>query len=215
MLATVDQLRMFLPTAGTVSAGAAIDGALLGLLLSSADQRIRQALPERTLDVRPALQGNPLTDTGEPVEVRIPLARSARIVQVPDLRAVTSITVTPVNYGTAIDLPPEPTSVAGYTLIRRPRHACALWIKFPTPVIGSELVITGRWGPAEAEVGDPLDVNAAARDACLVWAARAYYNKAARFADRTQDPAGGGLDYFRSLPADVASTIDSLRVPGI
>lgn len=214
MLATVDQLRMFLPTAGTVSAGAAIDGGLLELLLSSADQRIRQALPERTLDVRPALQGDPPDDTGEPVEVRIPIARPTRIVQVPDLRVVTSISVVPIDYGTAIDLP-QPGSVAGYTLVRRPRHACALWVQFPVPVIGSELVIVGRWGPAEAEVGDPLAVNAAARDACLVWAARAYYNKAARFADRTQDPSGAGSDYFRTLPADVASTIDSLRVPGL
>jgi hypothetical protein len=212
MLATVEQLRMFLPTAGTVSAGAAIDGGLLELLLSSADKRIRQELPERTLDVRPALTGDPPADLGEPVEVRLTLSRPTSIVQVPDLRDVVSIATVGPSYDAAIA--PVPRPVAGYTLMRRPRHACALWVKFPTPIVGDELVIVGRWGPADAEIGDPLEVNAAARDACLVWAARAYYNRSARFADRTQDPSGGGLDYFRTLPSDVASTINALRIPG-
>lgn len=214
-LATVEQLRERLRTAGSVSAGANLDEGLLASLLAGAERRIRLQLPERTLDMRPALVGDPLEDTGEPVELRIPLyGRATSIVRVPDLRELTSIDVSPAAAGGAIDLP-ELTALGTYTLIRRPGQACALWVRFPSPVLGEELVIVGRWGPAELELDGELAVNDAVNDAVLVWAARAFHNRTARYADTMQDPAGGVASYFRNLPPDVASTIEALRVPGI
>lgn len=207
-LATVAQLRRYLHTSGTVVAGAQVDETLLEDLLGAASSRIIEQLPERTLI--------PDLDDAPPVEVRIPFVNARTIVQVPDLRELVSIDVQPAAIaGVELVDQPAPTALHGFTLVRRPRHVCALWLHLAAPVNGSELVINGRWGPADLRTGEPLEVNRAAREACLVWAARAYHNRTARYADSVQDPAGGVSNYFRNLPPDVASTIDALRVPGV
>lgn len=206
LLATVEQLRSMLRTTGTVSAGAEINEVLLQDLLEAASSRIIEMASDRTL-----VADSPDAD---PVEVRLILAGPTTIVQVPDLRELVTLDVTrPALYPGAIDVPTS-TLISTPTLIRRPRHACALWLRFPLPICGDELVITGRFGPAEQRVGS-LDVLSAVREAALVWAARAYHNRTARYADSVQDPAGGVANYFRTLPADVASTINALAVPGI
>jgi hypothetical protein len=200
LLATVEELKRYLRTVGTVSAGAGLDEDLLGDLLAAASARIIAALPERTLI--PDLPGD------DPVEVRIPYT-GGRIVQVPDLREL-------VTYnGTLIADNP-----LGPTLMRRPRELCALWLQFGggwtiPPYPGGELVLVGRWGPAAARLGDPIEVNPAVREAALVWAARAYHNRTARYADTVQSPEGGVASYFRNLPPDVKATVDALTIPGL
>lgn len=216
-LATIEQLRATIASTGTVVAGAQIDEALLARLLAAATDRLMQELPERTLDIYPAPVGDPPEDTADPVEVRIPITTPRRVFQVPDLREVVSIATTTGMPSNVIDTPALPAALPStYQLIRRPREVCALWVMFPWRVTGTELVIVGRWGPAALRVGAPLDVNEAVRDAVLVWAARAYHNRAARFADSVQESSTGNVaNYFRNLPADVASTINALRVPGL
>lgn len=216
MLATADQLRKYLATEGIVAAGAGagVDGDLLDLMLAGASSRITEQRPERTLEPLPALRNAGTTDAPDWVDDNDPVALSfpihgRRLYQVPDLRAVDSIET--VNRGTTAAF------TGDYTLVRRPRELCALWIRFRHAVPwGDELVITGRWGPAGAKIGDdPLDVLPALRDAVLVWTSRAYHNRAARYSDTQQDPAGGIASYFRNLPPDVKLTLDALEVPGI
>lgn len=218
-LATIAQLRKMLRTVGTVSAGADVDEELLQACLDAASERVIGELPERTLDVHPALvagEDDELVDEADPVTLRIPLWRPRRTVQVPDLREVTSIEVAPLQPASVIDLPELSALPGSYVLRRRPRQTCALWLQASSAIVGSELVITGRWGPAEHREGEPLEVNAALREAVLVWAARAWHNRTARFADSVQEPSSGAIaNYFRNLPADVATTLNALRIPGL
>lgn len=199
MLASVEELKRYLRTAGTVSAGASLDETLLGDLLAAASSRIIAALPERTLIPDPP--------DADPVELRIPYA-GGRIVQVPDLRELVELNGAPYVAG----------AYGGPLLVRRPREVCSLWLQFGTAPVWTtpgELVLVGRWGPAGMRIGDPIEVNAGVREAALVWAARAYHNRTARYADTVQDPAGGVASYFRNLPPDVASTIEALRIPAL
>ena len=214
-IATVEQLRKMLATQGTISQGAQIDGLLLELLLSAAGDRFKSQLPERTLDIVPPLDEATGLDTAPPVEVRIPLFGARTIVQVPDLREVESITIANASPVNAIDLPEARPPLSSYLLMRRARHACANWVKFPTAITGDELVIVGRWGPADLKIGAPLEVNSSVRDAILVWAAVAFHKRTARYGDRVQDPSGAGTDYFRTLPSDVGTVIEAFRIPGL
>lgn len=215
MLATRAQLEDYLRTQGTVSAGASLPAELLDLMLESSSSRLVEARPERTLEPLPPLDGDGI-DSEDPVTIRFALAAAQRVIQVPDLREVEAIAV-----GTP-ELPdgdPGLRAIApgGYTLARRPNELCALWIKFATPPTygaADELRITGRWGPAGAKVGQPLAVMPALREACLVWAARSFHNRTARFSDTVATPDGGVASYFRNLPPDVKIVIDGLEVPG-
>lgn len=217
MLATRDELAKYLRTSGNVTGGGALPDELLDLMLESASSRMIEQRPERTLEPLPALDNDGLDD-GDPVELRFTLAPGQRVIQVPDLRVVEAIAV-----GTP-ELPagdPGLRAIAagGYTLARRPNEACALWLRFTTaPSYGGaadELRITGRWGPAGVKVGKPLAVRADVREACLVWAARAFHNRTARYSDTLQTPDGGVASYFRNLPPDVKLVLDSLEVPGV
>lgn len=217
-LATVDELRRYVAAAGTAGGGARLDDGLLESLLDASSARVRAELRDRTLDVVPALDGAG-ADTAEPVEVRVPLTGSPqRIVQVPDLRELVSYAVLDgAGYGPdVVDVPGATAPWSSPSLMRDgPRGRCALWLRFPVAVWGTELAIVGRWGPAGTTEEDELAPSPAVREAVLVWAARAYHNRTARYADTVQDPAGGVSSYFRNLPPDVASTLDGLRVPGV
>lgn len=198
LLATVDQLKAYLRAEGTAGSGAGIPDGRLESMLAGASSRMTEARPERTLIPVPASPLDP------PVALTFP---ARRVIQVPDLREVVSITV-----GDRV------LANGDFVLRRRPREACALWINLKTAPWGgwgNEVVIEGRWGPAGAKIGEPLDVRADIRDACLVWAARAFHNAQARYSDTQQDPAGGVASYFRNLPPDVKLVLDGLEVPGI
>lgn len=189
-LAGIDDLRLYLRTTGATGSAAGIDDALLERLIAAASRRLQRARPERTLAPTPAAGG-------EPVEVRFPLVAPTRIVQVPDLREVVTVTVN------GADLP-----TSGYSLRGRPHEATALWLKLTTPAIADgELTIVGHWGPPE--VDDDV------REAVVVWAARAFHNRTARYADTVQSPDGGVASYFRNLPPDVKLLVDALEVPGL
>lgn len=208
MLASREQLERYLRTAPAVGRSAALDEDLLDDVLAAASSRLVQACPDRTLDVRPALAGDPLGDNADAETRYFDLGSTgSRVVQVPDLRVLEAAEVD----GAAID-------AATVRLRRSPGELCALWVRLPYRRAG-ELALTGRWGPAAARVGTDvadLDVDPAIREACIVWAARAYWNRAARFADNVQDPGGGNvLGYFRNLPPDVKVVVESLTVPGL
>jgi hypothetical protein len=201
-LASREQLERYLRTAPAVGRQAVLDGELLDDVLAAASSRIVQAVPDRTLQPVPAGELDP------PVAVTFTL-RAQTLVQVPDLRVLEAATID----GRELD-------PLAFQLRRRRGELCALWARLPggswaSPLTG-ELELVGRWGPANARVGDPLEVDPAIREACVVWAGRAYWNRAARFADNVTDPAGATVSgYFRNLPPDVKLVLDGLAVPGL
>jgi hypothetical protein len=204
MLADRAQLERYLSPSGGSIAGArsaGLDGALLDDLLAAASDRMIEAVPDRTLELVPA------DETADPVAMRFPIRGGRSIVQVPDLRELVAANID----GRELD-------VTTIRLRQRPRELCALWVIAPlhSPFY-EELELVGRWGPAGAKIGDdPLKVRPAIADACVAWAARAFYNRAARFADNVTDPGGGQtLGYFRNLPPDVKSVLEGLEVPGL
>lgn len=209
MLATIAELKLHLHTAGAVSGPAAISDELLGDLLEAASSRMAEERPERTLEPDPPLVPVPdtdpveLEDTADPVERRF-AARS--VVQVPDLREVTSVSF---DDGTPLD-------ASQYRLIRRRPDHPALWLKLATGAVGlelgrDELIIVGRWGPADSSTLEP---KGSVHHAALVWAARAFHNRTARYGDTVATPDGGVTAYFRQLPPDVLATVNALQIPG-
>jgi hypothetical protein len=198
-IATVDDLRDYLHTQG---GGASADAPWLATMLAAADRRFRRLCPDRTLTPLPA------DPTADPVALTF--WTRGRVVQVPDLREVASVTV-------------DGADVTDYTLRGRPGEP-ALWMHlgraraadlgydlaydpFAAPAPERRVTVTGRWGPAV--VDDDV------RDAVLFWAARAAQKRLARFADTRQDPEGAVTSYFRTIPAEVKTTLDALQVPGV
>lgn len=200
MLATLDDLKLHLRSTGAAGTGAALDDDLLTQLLEAASDRIAQERPERTLEPLPALEAGG-ADTGEPVEFR---RLAGRVLQVPDLREVTEIRLDDR----------DPLTASQYALVRRRPGWPAIYLHLsPGLTYGaSEVIITGRWGPADS---DSLEPNRAVRHAALVWAARAFHNRTARYADNVQTPDGGIAAYFRQLPPDVLATVNALQIPGV
>lgn len=208
MLATLDDLKRRVRTAGTVNPGAAIDEATLAELLAAASARIAEACSARTLEPVPA------DPDDDPVELVFPVTPGTSIVEVPDLRTIASATLN----GEDVDT----TQWARRPL--HPRDLCAVWITLGSPAYSvrsngtCELRIVGHWGPAGAKVGTPADelaVRDDIRDAVLVWAARAWHHRTARYADNVQTPDGGMVGFFRNVPADVNTVINSLVIPGL
>jgi hypothetical protein len=195
-IATLDDFKRYLRTQGATGTTPSLDDELLQSLLDGATSRVIEAAPDRTIDLLPA--------AGDPVALTFAMHGRQRVLQVPDLREVTSIAL---DDGTLL-------AAEDYDLIRRAREVCALWLKLTAPRWTKALTITGRWGPAGAKIGQPLAVRSDIRDAVLVWAARAYHARTGRYADTVQDPAGGVASYFRNVPADVARVLDSLAIPG-
>lgn len=203
MLATVDSLKSRIRALGAAGTSAMTpsDDDELARLLEAASARILEAAPDRTIE--------PLDE----LELDFHLPWGHRIVRVPDLRG-TAISAT--LDGVELD-------VTSWTYVRRTRELCALWVRldrhhYGHGLNGGELKITGKWGPVGAKVGtaeEDLAVRADIADAALVWAARAWHSRAARFADTTQDPSGGVASYFRNLPPDVKIVVDSLEIPGV
>jgi hypothetical protein len=198
-LATVADVRLYLKASGAVSTRVAdeVDDRLLARMLRAASGRLAVEASDRTLAPTPA-------PGGAPVERRFRLLERQRVVQVPDLRDVVSVTM---PTGTVLE-------ATDYALRRAPADSpCALWVILNAAprwyAYGAgDLSIVGRWGPPV--IADEV------REAVIVWTARAYHNRAARFADNVADPAGGNvLGYFRNLPPDVARVVAGLQVPGL
>jgi hypothetical protein len=207
LLATTDQLKRRLHTAAG-GAGAATDETLLDELLEEASRRMIELAPDRTLTPTPAAEADP------PVERTFDVY--SRVVNVPDLRVVVSMTLDGVALAAGdyrLRTPKGEGVDRRYLRVRLnsygvPSGGDSSYFEPLGGVQPSELVIVGYWGPTEVE--------SHVRGAALTWAARAWHARAARFADAVQDPAGGiAASYFRAVPADVATVLDDLQVPGL
>lgn len=188
LLANVEDVKLYLRTQGTVQEGARIDETLLWRMLHAASWRMRDERQERTLSPEPA------SPSAAPIERRFD---AAGVVQVPDLREAVEVR-----------LDDRVLTSSEYTLKRR-RNDPALWLKLRdcSPFGARELIVIGRWGPPS--------VRPNVREACIVWTARVFHQRTARFADNQAMPDGGVLGYFRNLPPDVKIVLDSLWVPGL
>lgn len=209
--ATPADLRRRLGTAPPAAPGMpAVDDVLLGEFLDAAAGRIVNELSDRTLFDQP--------DQAREFETR------ARRIPMPDLRAVTEVSI-----GSQV-LPETgwrlvyPVRALGDDADRFLGLELGGWTGGPFSFDGSGdpfydpirdaragravVTVTGDWGP---ESPDPQIV-----DAVLTWAARAFHQRAARFADSVVDPTGTFAgSYFRSIPNDVGVVINAYRVPGL
>jgi hypothetical protein len=215
VIGSVEELRRYLHT---VAGGGATDDALLTDLLAAASDRFISLVPDRTLEPLPALR-----DAGEGADPRyiddeppvtLEFTTRARSVQVPDLREVVSITVDGVEQ-------------TDYRLRAR-RGEPALWVRlgaaagigvpgvlvpattgvgfYDSSSVDRDVSVTGRWGPAV--------VAPRVKEAILIWAARVYHERAARWSDARQDPEGGVASYFRRIPPSIEAVVNGLKVPG-
>lgn len=213
-LATLDHLRKLLPATGGGTGGVDSDDDL-ERYLAAADGRIREQCPDRTLSPLPE---PPAEGEEDPDPVALTFHTTGRIVQVPDLRVVESITV-------------DGQATTDYRL--KGRHGKPAWrvhlggtagagttggfgfgpaIDDPVAALRGwagrerEVVILGQWGPPAVEPQ--------VAEACAVWAARVWHQRQARFSDSRQDPEGGVQSYFRVIPPEIRATLDALKVPG-
>jgi hypothetical protein len=202
VIGTVEELRQYLHTAG---GGVAADADLLDGLLAAASDRFKSLVPDRTLEPTPA------TDEDPPVAKSF--ATRGRFVR---LRRADSVTVDGVTADlAAVELRGRETD-GTFIQARVPlsQAPAALDVLVPvgnTWVAGAltdrRVVISGWWGPAEPW---PRVV-----EAVLIWAARVYHERAARWSDARQDPEGGVASYFRRIPPSIEAVANGLRSPGL
>lgn len=182
------------------------ESGLYDRLLDAASRRVEEYTGRGFLPDPAYVSESPTVDTAPAVTVEVgldrvdygpfaqpALARFAAWAQVPDVRAVETVTVDDQALTTdewALDARDGQPAHA-MRLTRAPRRG---------------LEVTGRFGFAAV----PADV----REATVVLAARAVYERNARLADVTQDPEGGVASYFRQIPPVVAATLDRYRVGG-
>lgn len=184
------------------------EDALLDRLLDAASRRVEEYTSRAFLpDPAYVAEGPPVVDTAPEVTVDVPLDRVeyapfqqpallawAAWARIPDGRTITAVTVDDVAL-----------SAADYALDSRPgqpAHAVRLG-----SAPSDTLEVTGRFGFGDV----PADV----REATVVLAARALYERNARLADVVQDPEGGVASYFRQIPPVVAATLDRYRIGGL
>jgi hypothetical protein len=181
----------------------ASDDVLLQTLLDGQAARLAR-VTGRSFTPNPALdeQGG---DTAPDAVVTLQ-GKYRRRISIPDARVVTSVVVD----GTTLD--PSAYRLVGDDLAMtdldlapslfpcEPRWdpwAFQGWQ--PTPNLGQQVVITGRFGITPV----PDDV----MDVYMLMVARAYREKDARYSDQVQLPDGGVANYFRQFPPRVAQTI--------
>lgn len=208
MIGSVEELRRYLNTGGGGGTSTA-DDELLADLLAAASSRASELAADRTLEPTPA------SDTDDPVTYTFTL--TGHTCQVPDLREVVSITLDGVAYAGDYSLRGRRGQPAWRIVFPWGDYSGDImvpigntWAERPARALTRELAITGRWGP-DPEVGVAPHV----KEAVLVWAARVYQERAARWSDSRSDPDSGIGSYFRAVPASVKATIDSLKVPGL
>lgn len=183
------------------------ESALYDRLLDAASRRVEEYTGRSFLPDPAYVTESPIVDTAPPVTVDVGLDRVeyapfqqralsafAAWARVPDVRAVTAVEVD----GVALDA----TDWALDARAGQPAHAIRLG-RGPS----DSLQVTGRFGFANV----PADV----REATVVLAGRALYERNARLADVVQDPEGGVASYFRQIPPVVAATLDRYRIGGL
>ena len=183
------------------------ESALYDRFLDAASRRVEEYTARGFLPDPEYVTESPIVDSAAPVTVDVgldrveygpfqqpALAAFAAWARVPDVRAATTVAVDGVTLDAAdwaLDARPG-----------QPAHAMRL-ARPPT----RSLDITGRFGFANV----PADV----REATVVLAGRALYERNARLADVVQDPEGGVASYFRQIPPVVAATLDRYRIGGL
>lgn len=187
LLATVEDLDAYLnPHARGLD-----ETALHERLLDAASSRVAERTGRLFLPDPAYLADDPVDDTAPEVTRTVRCDPDSTRVRVPDVRTASEITTA----GVVLD--PD-----GYTLVARRAGEPAVWLDLAAPTDGP-VEITGRFGFAAV----PADI----REATVVLAARALYERNARLADVTQDPEGGVASYFRQIPPTVKATLDAYR----
>lgn len=156
------------------------DDGILGLYLESAFEQAQAPPPYgcgRRLLPTPALVGTPPADTALPVDERI-ICDGRRYVRIPDAREITRVVID------GVELPRD-----RYEVLERDDHIVRLDLKRRSRVA----VITGRFGF--------LTLPANLREAIYILAARAFYERAAQYADQVAIAEGAAIQsYYRQLP---------------
>jgi hypothetical protein len=195
--ATIEDLRAYLATNGGGAPASAEDD-LLAQMLAAAHGRFLELRPDRTLAPLPPKAED------DPVAMTFTLPAGRRLLVVPDLREVEEIKIDGTVYTGRVTLLGRPGRPAWRVKLVdwRPRILDA------ESDLDHEVEITGRWGPA----GGP---EPQVKEAVIVWVARVYQERAARWSDARTDIEGGVQTYFRAIPASIAATINALQVPGV
>lgn len=192
-LATIDQLRGHL--ASNVDAKA---NDVLTIMLESAEVFVERFCGRRFSPDPELVEGN---DTAPSVEKTVKVTPRDRLVRIPDVREVSSITLG----GLALD--PSDYLLGNYSATS-PATQIELLQTASSTLIPSEteLTILGRFGfnPTPADI----------LDAVLTIAARRYRERDAAYADAVQLGETGAINsYFRSLPSNIQHILRSYKQP--
>lgn len=193
-LATAEQLREHL--ASKVKPETA---PILTVVLESAEAFVERFCGRRFSPDPEFIEGE---DTAPSIEKSVVVTPEDRLVRIPDLREVLSITL-----GSMV------LNSSAYKLGNYSAGSPANQIELLQTAVPSltqpetELVMKGRFGFAPT----PPDVI----DAVLTIAARRYRERDAAFSDSVQTSEGGLLSYFRSLPSNTQLILRSYKMPRI
>lgn len=178
-----------------------VDGRLLQTLISSAE-RFAARYARRQFDPLPALVSG--VDSA-PAVTRTFTVRPGRVtVTVPDLRAVTSVSMDGMLLDTntgyiPIDTNDEP---ATFVQLYYPYGSTGSLLGYTTSGVGT-LSITGRWGWNPV----PEDVKVAVMSLTM----RLWKERKASWGDTVVLPDGSIISYFKSLPASVQAGLNMYR----
>lgn len=182
--------------------------ALMTLMLESAESFVsrycgRLFHPEPALVSETVGEGEEvLVDTAEPIEKTVRITAQDRVIRVPDVREVGSVTLDGAtlyegdyDFGNYSDDSPS-------NQIELFRTATPMLTRVRAP-----LTIKGRFGFKSV----PADI----RDAVMTIGARRYRERDANFSDAVQMADGSIQSYFRSLPSNIQLILRSYKSPRI
>ncbi len=191
-LATLAQLRGHLAS----KVGPDQDS-VLTVMLESAESFVERFCGRR-FSPDPELVGG--EDLAPSVEKTVMVTPEDRLVRIPDVREVVSISLG----GMALN--PSDYKLGNYSAASPANQIELLQTAVPSLTQPeTELTITGRFGfnPTPADIVD----------AVLTIAARRYRERDAVFSDSLQTSEGGLLTYFRSLPSNIQLILRSYKMP--
>lgn len=195
-LATVDQLKGHLAS----KVEGAMADSVLKIMLESAESFVERFCGRR-FSPDPALVGG--EDIAPSVERTVMVTPRDRLVRIPDVREIVSITLGGLSLDPGDYLLGNYSAASPATQIELLQTASSTLVPSET-----ELTILGRFGfnPTPADI----------LDAVLTIAARRYRERDAAFADAVQLGETGAVNsYFRSLPSNIQHILRSYKLPRI
>lgn len=193
-LATLEQLRNHLAT----KVGAEMDS-VLSVMLESAESFVERYCGRRFSPDPELIEGE---DIAPSIEKTVIVTPQDRLVRIPDLREVVSITLG------GMVLNPSAYKLGNYSASSPTTQIELLQTAVPSLTNPeTELVIKGRFGFNPT----PPDIV----DAALTVAARRYRERDASWSDNLQLSEGGLLTYFKSLPGNTQLILRSYKLPRI